>query len=290
MSVEAQSTLSEHSKEHYNALGERYTEILNARAGSFGLGSDRNRCRLVFEFVRRHFHGKILELCCGPGNFTFVMGEHLPYSTIVGTDHSEKFIEIARCQNTCPNVSFAVQDATRLSYPDESFDTSVVSLALHEMEEDDIRSVLNEMRRVTRNGGKIILIELHIPENPIARLMFEQGLGDGERPTTYRLNDYGLPRFLADAGIAMAEHRIICMSTVQIAVGVKGAAELVPTFHRDFTSFDPWQHLVVPSVATFLSTVSGLVAHQFGGGPHPAAPIPAPVDTDVPPPAILSEP
>lgn len=266
MNVEKQSTLSEHSKEHYNALGEQYTEILNARAGTFGLGSDRNRCRMIFEFVRPHCRGAILELCCGPGNFTFVMGEQLPYSTIVGTDHSEKFIEIARRENTCPNVAFAVQDATRLTYPDDCFDTSVVSLALHEMEEDDIRSVLNELRRVTRNGGKIILIELHVPENPIARLMFEQGLGAEERPTTYMLNAYGLPRFLADAGIAMAEHRIICMSTVQIAIGVKGAAELVPTFHRDFTSFDPWQHLVVPSVTTFLSTVSGLVAHQLGAG------------------------
>jgi SAM-dependent methyltransferase len=268
MSVEKQGTLGDHSREHYNALGERYTEILNARAGSLGSGGDRARCRMLFRLVRRHCAGRILELCCGPGNFTSVMGGGCPDSPITATDHSETFIEIARRENTNPNVTFAVQDATRLSYADGSFDTCVVCLALHEMEEDDVRAAVGEMRRVTRDGGKVILIELHVPENPFARMLFEQGLGEGERPTTYALNAYGLPRLLADAGIALAEHRIVCLSTVQIAVGVKGA-QLVPSFHRDLTSIDPWQHVWLPAMAGFAATVSGLLAHPPGAGREP---------------------
>jgi ubiquinone/menaquinone biosynthesis C-methylase UbiE len=245
MNVEPQPLSGEQSREHYNALAERYTTLLNKRMWWFGAGGDRESRQVLFRYIRPYCGEHILELCCGPGNFTAVMGENCPGSRIVASDHSEKFVDIARRENTNPNVSFQVEDATRLSFADGTFDTAVLSLALHEMVPEDIHRVLLEMKRVTREEGAVVLIELHLPENPLARLVLENMLGAEERPTTYMLNEYGLPRHMSDAGIAVTDHYVICMSMVQIAIGRTGV-QAEASFHRDITSIDPLHHVWLP--------------------------------------------
>lgn len=254
MNVEPHPLSGEESREHYNAIAERYTAILNTRAWWFGASGDRGSRQALFQYIRPYCGEHILELCCGPGNFTAVMGENCPDSRIIASDHSDRFIEIARRENINPNVSFQVEDATRLSFADGTFDTVVLSLALHEMTPDDIQRVLREMKRVTRPGGAVVIIELHVPENPLARLLFENGLGAEERPTTYMLNEYGLPRHMSDAGIAMTDHYIIFLSMLQVAIGRPGV-QAEPSFHRDITSVDPLHHVWIPLANRLVSGV-----------------------------------
>ncbi len=55
-------------------------------------------------------------------------------------------------------------DATCLGFPDESFDVSVLSLALHHMPEAEQVNVLRELRRVTKR--RIVIIEPEVPVKP----------------------------------------------------------------------------------------------------------------------------
>lgn len=65
------------------------------------------------------------------------------------------------------------QDATSLQFSDASFDTTLIFFLLHEQPEKERRATLAEAIRVTRVGGKIIIIDYHKPKwrNPLRYIM-----------------------------------------------------------------------------------------------------------------------
>lgn len=56
-------------------------------------------------------------------------------------------------------INFHLMDAARLRFPDDQFDSTVVSAALHDMPKRIKRSVLEEMIRVTKPEGNIVILE-----------------------------------------------------------------------------------------------------------------------------------
>ena len=75
-------------------------------------------------------------------------------------DFSEPMLEKARARidsrADAPEVSFTKMDAHRLEFPDRYFDHSLVSHALAVVA--DPECVLWEMKRVTKPGGKIVIV------------------------------------------------------------------------------------------------------------------------------------
>jgi ubiquinone/menaquinone biosynthesis C-methylase UbiE len=70
---------------------------------------------------------------------------------VLATDRNSKILALA-ARNAPPDVKFAVADARRLPFADDSFDVATCSLVLHHLEPDDAVRVLKEMRRVARRG------------------------------------------------------------------------------------------------------------------------------------------
>ena len=70
---------------------------------------------------------------------------------IVATDVSPEILQIASA-TTQPGVEFALADARRLPFPDDSFDIALCSLLVHHFTPDEAVTVLSEMRRVSRIG------------------------------------------------------------------------------------------------------------------------------------------
>jgi demethylmenaquinone methyltransferase/2-methoxy-6-polyprenyl-1,4-benzoquinol methylase len=78
---------------------------------------------------------------------------------VVGVDLSEAMLRVARRKSTAPNLRFEHADATALPFPDGSFDVASISLALHEMPESVRPQVLAELKRVTKPGGAVALVD-----------------------------------------------------------------------------------------------------------------------------------
>lgn len=100
--------------------------------------------------------GRILDAACGTGqNFPY----YAPNSDITAVDLSPNMLEIARgvANKHGLNVNLTVMDAEKLQFPSGYFDTVVSTLSTCTFP-NPIRA-LEEMRRVCRTGGLILLLE-----------------------------------------------------------------------------------------------------------------------------------
>ncbi len=91
----------------------------------------------------------VLELACGSGQLSFRLAGCVRLWE--ATDFSENMIAEARKQPRSSRLHFSVQDATALPYAPDSFDTVVISNALHIMPRPEL--ALAEIRRVLKPGG-----------------------------------------------------------------------------------------------------------------------------------------
>ena len=112
---------------------------------------------------------KILDICCGTGNQLFYFAK-LGVET-VGIDINPKMIKIAEKRKYklgVKNVSFLVGDAAKLPFEENSFDLALISLALHEIDENLRDKIISEMKQVVKENGSLIFIDLNspLPKNP----------------------------------------------------------------------------------------------------------------------------
>ncbi len=107
-----------------------------------------NRFRSMF----RQATGDVLDVACGTGeNFKYLTGA----DSVTAFDLSPEMVTRARTR--VGGFEVTVGDAQNMAYPDDSFDT-VVS-ALSSCTFPDYVAAFKEMERVTKPGGRILLLE-----------------------------------------------------------------------------------------------------------------------------------
>lgn len=86
-----------------------------------------------------------------------------PTMSLTAIDYSPDMIEIAKRKFQSTSINFIEMDAQNLEFEDESFDTVVASLVLSVVPNPE--TCLNEMMRVLRNGGKLLIFDKFAPKN-----------------------------------------------------------------------------------------------------------------------------
>ena len=98
---------------------------------------------------------KILDLGCGSGRL-YHLFEEFQGVEYVGVDQSEGQIEVAREQ--FPELDFQVAEMTELPFSDNEFDIIYCVATFHHLPDEASRiKSLNEMKRVLKSGGHIIM-------------------------------------------------------------------------------------------------------------------------------------
>ena len=107
-------------------------------------------------------HGKVLDVGTGPGWIPIQLALQHPGWEIWGVDASPDMVALATRHaaeaQVGDRVHFMVGDATNLPFDTGHFDLSVSHFMLHHMERPE--QLFNEMARVTRGGGKIVIKDL----------------------------------------------------------------------------------------------------------------------------------
>lgn len=115
----------------------------------------------------------ILDLACGTGDFSIAMAK-TGKCKVMGVDLSENMLEVMKEKvgklGLEDSISMKVGDGENLDFQDNTFDRVTIAFGIRNFE--DKQKGLREMLRVLKPGGKLVILELSLPENPIIKFGF----------------------------------------------------------------------------------------------------------------------
>ena len=129
---------------------DRYARFYDAEVLRFSRHAYTEMYRLMSRILTKEMY--VLELATGTGLIAANIAASV--RSIEATDFSPKMIETAKKKTVPENVRFSVEDATALSFDDNSFDAVVISNALHIMPEPEL--ALKNIKRVLKSNGLLI--------------------------------------------------------------------------------------------------------------------------------------
>jgi len=112
----------------------------------------------------------VLDCATGTGdlafNFKSVVGSQ---GKVIGTDFCPEMIALAPDKSKKLNldVTFQIEDVTALSFTDNQFDVTSIAYGIRNVE--DPKKGLSEMARVTKPGGKVMVIETGAITTPVLK-------------------------------------------------------------------------------------------------------------------------
>ncbi|MDV2988714.1 MAG: methyltransferase domain-containing protein [Dehalogenimonas sp.] len=137
------------------------------------------------EFAGMQPGEKVLDVCCGTGDQAMhIAGLGLE---VYGIDLDERMIAVAEAnkrRTRRENISFQTADAAALLFKSRSFDYATISLALHEKPPEIQLQVIEEMRRVVKKGGVLVLADFGVPAKWFIRLL--EGLVGGDHYACFK--------------------------------------------------------------------------------------------------------
>lgn len=101
---------------------------------------------------------RALEIGCGNGHGTKLIKKYFAPKFIDAIDLDERMIEIAKGRTHDPSIGYYVMDASKLDFPNETFDAIFDFGIIHHI--PNWRDCISEMNRVLKPGGEVILEEL----------------------------------------------------------------------------------------------------------------------------------
>ena len=105
----------------YDTVQSRYYNLL-LKWCFLPLGGERRVRREMLEVVALRPGERILDMCCGAGNTTFVIAEKVgSRAEIKAIDLSSGQIRVAKKRNRFPNIEFMVMDASDTSFGEGRF-------------------------------------------------------------------------------------------------------------------------------------------------------------------------
>lgn len=116
----------------------------------------------------------ILDVACGTGDFTIEIAQKAAKgSTITGIDLSEGMMKIGREKIAAAGVDAQMVqgDCENLPYSDGEFDRISVGFGVRNFEHLELG--LSEMCRVLKKDGKLVVLELSVPSNPLIRWCYK---------------------------------------------------------------------------------------------------------------------
>jgi ubiquinone/menaquinone biosynthesis C-methylase UbiE len=113
---------------------------------------------------------RILDVGCGPGQFTILVAERVPGAEVWGVDVAPTMIELAReharRSAVTDRLHFAVADVARLPFPDGLFDAVLSSGSIKHWPDQEV--ALREIHRVLAPGGRALIGEMNRLAAPAA--------------------------------------------------------------------------------------------------------------------------
>jgi demethylmenaquinone methyltransferase/2-methoxy-6-polyprenyl-1,4-benzoquinol methylase len=118
--------------------------------------------------------GRALDVATGTGDLAFELARRVgPAGAVVASDFSERMLGLAEAKagRLGLPVDFGVANALELPYADDSFDAVTVGFGARNFAH--LQKGLEEMVRVVRPGGRVVVLEITTPTRPPLSTLLE---------------------------------------------------------------------------------------------------------------------
>jgi len=183
-----------------------------SRIAALSVGGEARFRQLALEGLSIEPDTKVLDLCCGSGQTTQFLVKRS--QNITGLDASP--LSIRRAKQNVPEAEYVEAFAEKMPFEDDSFDLIHTSAAMHEMESEQLRQILQEVYRVLKPGGVFAMVDFHQPTNPI----FIPGLAVFfwlfETETAWQLIKTDLEEMLREIGFELQRSQLHAGGSLQV--------------------------------------------------------------------------
>ncbi|MBI4964145.1 MAG: bifunctional demethylmenaquinone methyltransferase/2-methoxy-6-polyprenyl-1,4-benzoquinol methylase UbiE [Desulfomonile tiedjei] len=142
-----------------------------------------------------------LDIGCGTGDIALEILKQCPESKVIGIDQSDGMLGVGRTKIRGAGlenaISLVLADVLDLRYEDNSFDGAITSFCIRNV--TDRRRALNEIHRVVRPGGLLVILELTEPQGLFMKPMFKLYAKVVMPLVTKLLSSVSAYRYLADS-------------------------------------------------------------------------------------------
>lgn len=117
---------------------------------------------------------KILDCATGTGDLALEFKSQVGTTgSVIGTDFCQEMLEPAPQKAALQklDVQFQVADVMNLPFQDRQFDITSISFGIRNVENPE--KALQEMARVTRSGGKVIILEFGKMDTPLIGPLYQ---------------------------------------------------------------------------------------------------------------------
>ncbi len=139
-----------------------YYDLLNRL---LSLGIDTIWRKRAIQQLQGRQVGQLLDLATGTADVALEAARQLPAARITGVDISNEMLDIGRekirRKGLQETIELVYGDAENLPFPDNTFDALTVAFGVRNYENLD--KGLAEMRRVLKEGGKLVVLEFSRP-------------------------------------------------------------------------------------------------------------------------------
>ena len=115
----------------------------------------------------------VLDVACGTADSTTALSKAgIPFVT--GIDISDGMIKIGEEKIAAlkiDNINLKVDDSENLSFNDNTFNSAFIAFGIRNFE--DKKKGLNELRRVLKDKGHLLILELSVPQNKILLSLYK---------------------------------------------------------------------------------------------------------------------
>ena len=159
---------------------EKIEQLFDSIAGDYdrlnhllSLGTDRSwRRRALKEIVVPGTTQEILDVACGTGDFSLeIAAASTPETLVTGLDLSEGMLAVMREKVARKGLEGRIRmmqgNCESLPFADSGFDCVTIAFGIRNFEHRE--AALREILRVLRPGGKLVILELSVPESPLLR-------------------------------------------------------------------------------------------------------------------------
>lgn len=180
----------------------------------------------LLEHARVKDGESVLDVACGTGTLAIEIKKGNPKAKVSGIDGDAAVLGRARAKAKEAGVKLDLQRAmsNELPYDARSFDVVVSTLFFHHLTDEAKADTAEEIKRVLRLGGRVLIADWGRPQDPLMRMFFlNVQLLDGFSNTSSNVAGK-LPEFLREAGLSrvqVVDRMRTPLGTIEIVSGIR---------------------------------------------------------------------